>query len=76
VRWNPLALPGYSPRPRSRPRDEATAMARDGSLSLSLFLSLIPLCYGGGREGRKRGGRGEPGVMAPYMDANVARARQ
>jgi hypothetical protein len=50
--------------------------ARWLSLSLSLLHSVIPLCYSGGREGRKSGGRGEPVVVAPYIDANVARARQ
>jgi hypothetical protein len=44
--------------------------------ALSLLRSLIPLYYSGGREGRKRGGRGEPGVVAPYMDVHVVRARQ
>jgi hypothetical protein len=66
--------------PRSQTEAETAIGPRirgggDGSLSLcfalqSLFAMVVVT------RARKRGGIGEPGVMAPYKVANVARARQ
>jgi hypothetical protein len=61
---------------RDREADRGMKLRRRREKALSLLRSLIPLYYSGGREGRKRGGRGEPGVVAPYMDVHVVRARQ
>jgi hypothetical protein len=74
VRLTPATPQDHNPETgRKRSRD-STVGGHEVALSFSQLHILISL-YGGDREcRRKRGGIGEPGVMALYMGADVVTA--